>query len=454
MFKKLFLATLLFASTAVSGISVASASAKPLNKEIDVTSIDLSKTKAKWAEEKSGKLTLPDGQAVDPAEFSTKKVKKPKASDADYITIDADDNNTPAMATYFQKDTVVTDVITEEGGEQWFFFRNDQAGKVTVYMDTVDSTTVDYDLHMFKYNETTGALEEQVSSVYLAGQNENLSKIATPGYYFIAVNSASGFDAANPFAFIVKHSSQYDAAEPDDNAYYAKAKSDKFSVSQTIDNDFDEDWIKYNVTTATNFAVQLTNNGSGAYRTDILDTNLNVLATLNQNTRYNIGFPQGTFFIRVISTTSVSPTQVYTLSSAQTTVPSQISVSRISSDGGVEGYINYGYGSMWRIYRNITVTGQAKTASGTPAYNAPVTIRIIARLNNTVHLGTAITDSYGNFSIPISNITPARGDYSFYASASTHYYDIIPIDGYYGNTRLSMNVSSLYHFAYSMYHPF
>ncbi|MCM3763141.1 hypothetical protein M3212_20700 [Alkalihalobacillus oceani] len=72
-------------------------------------------------------------------------------------------------------------------------------------MQTVASQNVDYDLHLFKLNESTMMLEEQLSSTYGPALDEQIARISDEGIYFIAIQSWQGFDINNPFAFIVQH---------------------------------------------------------------------------------------------------------------------------------------------------------------------------------------------------------------------------------------------------------
>lgn len=152
-------------------------------------------------------------------------------------------NDNPNNAQYIQMDTVYSDYLTEQIQTRWYVFEASEAGKLTAYMQTVASTFVDYDLHLFKLNESTMTLEDQVYSTYGPSMNEQVATLTTGGIYFIAIDSWNGYDNTNPFAFIVTHSPSFDNNEPDDNIWQATIYSTTFNHFGTIDNEFDQDWI-------------------------------------------------------------------------------------------------------------------------------------------------------------------------------------------------------------------
>lgn len=348
-------------------------------------------------------------------------------------------------------DLVYTDLITEEGQVNAYEYTVTSPGKLTVYLETIASTSVDYNLHVFKLNESTNELEEQVSSTYGPGVHEQISKIVEVGTYYILVQSVQGLDAVNPYAFIIKHSATYSENEPNDNIWQANSYTNTLYTRDTIDNGFDTDWSYLNITSSKELIVNMRSLSSN-YQIDFFDTNLNYLLTLNPNANYSINFPAGQYLIRItpLSTDTLNQEYVFSVQEPVTST-ANATITSITSDGGVQGKVDYGYGRYWRIKSNITVNGQLKNANGTLAKNAPVTVAVVRTINNTVHSNTGYTDGSGNFSISINNIGPAAGNYSFYNISSTHYYDIIPLLVFSGNNEVNSSESILYHFAYSMY---
>ncbi|WP_079710782.1 hypothetical protein [Paraliobacillus ryukyuensis] len=363
-----------------------------------------------------------------------------------------DSPNTPAIIEIGQ---VYTDKITEEGQQKWYRFEHNNSGKLTVIMQTVQSASIDYDLHLFKLNEETMTLEEEVISSYDSEKNEQLSKISEGGIYYIAVNSVTGSEPNLPFTFLVQQSTSYDQKEPDDNIYQAPAYLNHIYESQTIDNSYDLDWFILQVDQEKTLTVNLDNPSSADYQLDIFDLELNGLAGLEDNEKYSISFPPGTYLLRVQSTSlDYDANQSYTLDiKEQAGEATSAEILNINTDGNVEGYMNYGYGYKWRIDGFMEVEGKAVDENGTPVPNTNIEVRIITVLNNRAYIEPGLTDRKGNFKIKIPKIQEAVGNYSYTTYSSYHYFDIIPFDIMSNGKVLDSNENSLYHFAYSTYRP-
>lgn len=219
------------------------------------------------------------------------------------IETTATENTDPNNAYLINLDNVYQGYINENQQQRWYYLNLTDPGKLTVYMQTVNNANVDYDLHIFHLNTSTGSLENQFTSNYGPTMNEQLSYIVEPGYYFICINSYNGFDTANPFLFITNFSTQYDLAEPDDNINYAPVKEGtNLQLTQSIDNDFDVDWIQVNMTTNATVYLALNNVPQDkTYKMDIFDNNLKGLGTLEQNKSYNLALTEGNYFFRIRS---------------------------------------------------------------------------------------------------------------------------------------------------------
>ncbi len=108
-------------------------------------------------------------------------------------------NDSPNRAYTINTDNIYSDTMTSEGAERWYAFENSSNKKLTVIMQALNSTNVDYNLFLFKYNDKTNNLDLVSSSLYPGIANEQLSAIGEEGIYFIGVNSVKGFDDKNPF---------------------------------------------------------------------------------------------------------------------------------------------------------------------------------------------------------------------------------------------------------------
>lgn len=362
-------------------------------------------------------------------------------------------NDDPNTAYLVEIDGVYGDYITEENQTKWYAFESSSPGKLTVFLQTVMSTVIDYNLYLFKLNEDTMTLEDQVISSYPAGFNEQVAKIADEGIYYVAVSSNQGYDVNNQFLFTVKYSEVYDNNEVDDNIWTAKNYTGTVNHAGTIDNLFDEDWLTLTLTEAEALNTRLSNNASDTtdYQLDIFDASLNYLAGFTQDENFNnITFSAGTYYLRIASSSSFDATKNYQLIMNKSDGPAYRSkITKIGSDGGVEGFIDYGYGRKWRIKNNITIEGTLVDQYGSAVPYANIEFYIQGDLNNKIYGEGGITDGSGKYSIDMY-IGHSIGKYMFNAPVSRHYFDIIPIKAMSGNTLLKMDDSSLYHFAYSM----
>jgi len=361
-------------------------------------------------------------------------------------------NDSPGTAYVIGIDSVCGDTITSEGAERWYAFQNSFIQKLTVIMQAPNSSNIDYNLSLYKYNEETQNLDLVTDSIYYGTAYENLSAIGEKGIYFIRVNSAQGFDDQNQYIFEAISSSQYGKNEPDDNIYQAKPYSSSLSIVDTIDNDFDEDWSSLQLNSDTNGVLSFQNSSTkGTYEVRVYDDSLSLIATLKNTNSLTKKFPKGTYYMRVLSLAGSDSTATYNLNFAnKDSVITKATITDISSDAD-GGYMDYGYGKMWRVHYDMTVKGTAYNQYGNPVANQSITAGAKVVINGKLCTGTGTTDANGNFSIAI-HLGPASGNYSYDASRSTHYYDIIPFAMATSNGNISTNVSSLYHFAYSMYH--
>ena len=72
---------------------------------------------------------------------------------------------------------------------------------------------------------------------------------------------------------------------------------------------------------------------------------------------------------------------------------------------------------------------------------------------NAIRRGTGTTDSSGKFEIDIS-LPPGIGVYSYYGSTSTHYFDICGVSVSPSDDSSISASETIFHLAYTMYHPF
>lgn len=343
--------------------------------------------------------------------------------------------------------------ITSEGGQRWYAFENSFIQKLTIFMAAPNSKDIDYDLHLYKYNEQTQKLELVTESLYTGTATENLSTIGEKGIYFIEINSVKGFDDQNKFEFALVSSDKYSKNEPDDNLLEVKKTYiDSLSIEDTIDNDFDQDWSILKLTTDTDGTLSFQNSSSkGTYEVLVYDENFNLIASLKNNNSLDKKFPKGNYYFRVLPISGSDPDATYKLNFVnKDSIITKATITNISSDAD-GGFMDYGYGNKWRVHNSVTIQGTAYNQYGKPAANQPIGAGVRVYINNELKSATGFTDANGNFTLSM-NIGEAAGQYSYYGPVSTHYFDIIPFFMVSSNGQISTNVDSLYHFAYSMYH--
>ncbi len=225
-------------------------------------------------------------------------------------------NDNPNNAYIIDAGNVYSDTITSQGAQRWYAFSNSSIQKLTIIMQAPNSSNIDYNLFLFKYNEQTNDLDLVADSLYPGSANEQLSTIGQDGVYFIGVNSVTGFDSNNPFVFEVIPSAQYDSNEPDDDIFQAKpCDSSSVSIEGTIDNDYDQDWSTFTTTDASVVYAGLSNvSSSNSYKADIIDVvnnQLQLIGTVGTNSTANFVLPSGTHYIRIRTENGYDAQQKY-----------------------------------------------------------------------------------------------------------------------------------------------
>ena len=130
-------------------------------------------------------------------------------------------------------------------------------------------------------------------------------------------------------------------------------------------------------------------------------------------------------------------------------VPASVEVTSVTAaDSGI---VNYGYGSKYRVgsYYPATFKGTLKDASGNLMPNQPIKLYFEAAIKSYAQTATGTTDENGQFSLTFQ--VPAGAGYQSYNNAgwSTHYYDVVPVTFTSNDIKLSSNVTSVYHLAYT-----
>ncbi|MFS3915662.1 hypothetical protein ACL9ST_15595 [Bacillus australimaris] len=131
-------------------------------------------------------------------------------------------------------------------------------------------------------------------------------------------------------------------------------------------------------------------------------------------------------------------------------VPASVQVTGVTAADG--GMVNYGSGSKYRVgsYYSATFKGSLVDTSGKVMPNSPIQLYFEAAIKPFAETATGTTDGNGQFSLTIQ--VPAGAGYRTFNNAgwSRHYYDIVPITFTSNDIKLSSNVTSVYHLAYTL----
>lgn len=186
-----------------------------------------------------------------------------------------------------------------------------------------------------------------------------------------------------------------------------------------------------------------------------------------------ISVSSGKYYIRVSNAKTMEnfddlDIQNYKLSITPILKATGIVITDLKGSEGLNKVVNYpGYGAHFRtqgsgtltVYGVLTATdsstGVTYAVGGeqinglyySPAWEANNTSA------NAIRRGTGTTDSSGKFEIDIS-LPPGIGVYSYYGSTSTHYFDICGVSVSPSDDSSISASETIFHLAYTMYHPF
>lgn len=371
-------------------------------------------------------------------------------SDPTISTYAEEDNTELDGAKIITVNSVEFDKITEEGQARWYLFYT-EAGKLTINLTAPNSEGVDYDVYLYQYNDEDGMITLIDGSAYENTAEEHCTMMVDEGIYFVLVNGYSGYDAENEYQLGIGYSDIYDEAEIDDTIATSTVVSLPFSVTGTIDNAYDYDFIKFTLTQSGAVTLSLSNNGStvNIYRMDLYNSSGTPIGYLTQGQKGRASLNAGTYYIGVRATTyGGDNTSTYTVTGSFARTAARVYVTSAGN-----AFIDYGQGKFWRIDHSATVTGMAYDSDGNLIPNANIEINVPVVFGNQIKTASGTTDSQGNFSIEL-DLGVASGQLKYDTGVSYHHYDKVPIYFYSNGELIGSNISYLYHYAYSVYHPF
>ncbi len=361
------------------------------------------------------------------------------------------DNTDIDHAELISVNSMSFDMIAEQNQQRWYYFWS-EAGKLTIDLTTPESENVDYDVYLYRYSDDDDGTVNYINGSQKNGtSNEHIAMMVNSGVYFVVVNGYSGYDAEHSFRLGIGYSNTYDSAEIDDDFSSAKVVSVPFNVTGTIDNAYDNDYIKFTVTEtgAVKLLVSDNNSSNNDYRMELYNGSGKGLGYLPEGRAASVSLTAGNYYVRVLASTYADDnTSTYTLSGSFVKSAASVVVTKAG-----DAFIDYGQGKFWRIDGSAVVTGTAYDANGNPMPNTNIEIRVETVKNNAIISASGTTDSNGNFSIKLV-IGNGVGEFEYDSGVSYHHYDVVPITFYSNNVPIKSNISRIYHFAYQIMHEF
>ncbi|MCI9081731.1 MAG: hypothetical protein HFI70_05355 [Lachnospiraceae bacterium] len=222
------------------------------------------------------------------------------------------DHNTADTALFLSSDYMGT-VLTDKADayDNWYYFYADANKKISSQLE--QPSNGNYDLYLYEYVD--GSISLVSYSINGGTTTDSLSYISKGGYYFLRTVPVTADDSL--LYFIINILDTYDSNEPDDNANFCREYHTYINVKNTIDNVFDQDWMKLTVETAGTYKVELNNVPSNCqYAVYIYDSSLSYLNGMLSDGNANgyVSLEEGVYYLYVRShNNAFDATQPYSL---------------------------------------------------------------------------------------------------------------------------------------------
>ncbi len=192
------------------------------------------------------------------------------------------DNSDPNGAYYLPFNEAVGDKIDTTGTNKWYGVIADRACRITTLMSAGDASA-DFDLYVYKLDESTGVLSNIGYSCQAPGKNEVVDLIVAGGTYYIQINAHTG---TGNFGLISYQSSDYIANEINDTISSATVMKESGTLSDAVDSPMDMDVYKFSITSeASRKKFTLTNPANCNYALYIVKSD-NTIYSISSGTTY------------------------------------------------------------------------------------------------------------------------------------------------------------------------
>ena len=379
----------------------------------------------------------------------------------------------------------VSDYLTAKGDAKLYNINLPAGVYLQAQLTTPANADLDYDLYLldaegniltgsdyYTYiNGTAGTLPEALGYI-------TSGDTAT---YYLYVLASEGGSVSESFTLDYSVSTACDSYEIDESVRQALAftygAGGAYIESRNLSSPIDNDWYVITVPSSRIYDKLKISATTASTNTCSVEVYQNVASEGYQMKRVGSGntisVSSGKYYIRVSNAKTMEnfddlDIQNYKLSITPILKATGIVITDLKGSEGLNQVVNFpGYGAHFRtqgsgtltVYGVLTATdsstGVTYAVGGeqinglyySPAWEANNTSA------NAIRRGTGTTDSSGKFEIDIS-LPPGIGVYSYYGSTSTHYFDICGVSVSPSDDSSISASETIFHLAYTMYHPF
>lgn len=220
-------------------------------------------------------------------------------------------NDSKGTSKIICNNTPISGTINIDTDEDWYVFNADNAGKITVSLDSIPNNC-DYDVEIYDGDSNI------LSGSYFSGNtSEKADILVGTGNYYVRVYSYSG-SGESEYSLNVNLSTP-DQYEINDSVESARGVLVDSSTFGTIDNIKDEDYFRVEIEETENYVFELQNIPSGKdYDLSIYDSLGNAIAyswnSSNDDELINMSLNSGCYYIKIHSHSGFSDEQNYMVS--------------------------------------------------------------------------------------------------------------------------------------------
>lgn len=301
----------------------------------------------------------------------------------------------------------------------YYLFQTTASTKLTARVWNIPAID-NYDIALYFRPDAASVWSRVATSEHPSATEEQLSFVSQPGEYMFEVADIPETSTAN-YNFIVTTTDNFDANEHDDNFWQARIQTQYETVQGTIDNNFDKDFIQFNVNQTETVTFSII---GGDYTARLYFDNGTEAFLINSNSLARLTLPAGVYFWEISSPSeSVNPATTYEF--GQRKDINRITLNFASDEqAGYSRRVDWGEGTFFPFRLNATVSGTAMDEFGNPIADTRLLFEVESSINGVQSLaGIATTDSNGNYSIDISSPVGA-GEFTRPGGALTYVYDV------------------------------